>query len=183
MSAAKRVSSTAVNWARLAQHTPAQQADAMRSVRSRCETLVAKVNSLPAEKPAIDWAHFSKTVPAPGLVDKFRKEYEAFKVPYPRDTEGWHELIDEQQKRQSEILSKSQALLTEVHEAANSYLKTLDEKIPPRDEWTMEMLCLYFPGTLFDANNPDFNRTPNLPEYTEAPNKNRAPGTGLLSKL
>lgn len=181
MCAAKRVSTSAVNWARLAQHTPAEQIDVMRSVRSRCETLVTRVNSLPADKPAIDWARFGKTVPTPGLVDKFRKEYEALKVPYPSDTEGWHGLVDEQQKRQGEVLVKSQAILTGVRDAAKSYLKTLDEKIPPRDEWTMEVISLYFPQG--DPDKPDLSSMPNTPENREAPNKNYNPGTGLLSKL
>lgn len=182
MSAVKRVSVSTVNWAKLAQHTPANLTDVMRTARSRCDNLVARVNSLPAEKPAIDWAHFAKTVPAPGLVDKFRKEYEALQVPYPRDSEGWHQLIDEQEKYQSDIVAKSTVLITGLRDAAKAYLQTLDEKIPHRDEWTLEMVSLYFPGVLPDPNKPDIYNMPDCPEYREAPNLNRTPGA-ILSKF
>lgn len=41
--------------------------------------------SLPDQPHKIDWAYYKKHVPAAGMVDKFQKEYEALKVPYPPD--------------------------------------------------------------------------------------------------
>jgi len=39
----------------------------------------------PEAPPKLDWAYYKKTIPIAGLVDKFQKEYESFKVPYPTD--------------------------------------------------------------------------------------------------
>lgn len=38
------------------------------------------------EPPKINWDEYKTIVPIPGLVDKFKSEYERFKVPYPQDT-------------------------------------------------------------------------------------------------
>lgn len=43
------------------------------------------MNANPETPPKIDWAYYKKNIPVPGLVDKFQKEYESFKVPYPAD--------------------------------------------------------------------------------------------------
>lgn len=39
----------------------------------------------PAEAPKINWAAYKQTVPIPGMVENFQKQYEALKVPYPAD--------------------------------------------------------------------------------------------------
>lgn len=43
------------------------------------------MQSNPPEPPKIDWDHYKKVVPIPGLVDNFKTSYESFKVPYPED--------------------------------------------------------------------------------------------------
>lgn len=40
----------------------------------------------PAEPPKINWAVYKQTIPIPGMVDNFQKQYEALKIPYPADT-------------------------------------------------------------------------------------------------
>lgn len=40
----------------------------------------------PAEPPKINWALYKQSVPIPGMVDTFQKQYESLKVPYPADT-------------------------------------------------------------------------------------------------
>jgi len=44
-----------------------------------------RMNANPEAPPKIDWMYYKKNIPIPGLVDKFQKEYESFKVPYPAD--------------------------------------------------------------------------------------------------
>jgi len=39
----------------------------------------------PEKPPAIDWATYQSKVAVPGLVDSFKKQYEALQVPYPAD--------------------------------------------------------------------------------------------------
>jgi len=48
------------------------------------------------EPPKIDWAYYRKNISASGLVDKFQKEYESFKVPYP--TDNFTSQIESQEK-------------------------------------------------------------------------------------
>jgi F-type H+-transporting ATPase subunit d len=43
------------------------------------------MNAHPESPPKIDWAYYKKNISVSGLVDKFQKEYESFKVPYPVD--------------------------------------------------------------------------------------------------
>jgi len=43
------------------------------------------MNANPEAPPKIDWMYYKKNIPVSGLVDKFQKEYESFKVPYPAD--------------------------------------------------------------------------------------------------
>lgn len=43
------------------------------------------MNANPEAPPKIDWAYYKKSIPIAGLVDKFQKEYESVKVPYPVD--------------------------------------------------------------------------------------------------
>lgn len=40
----------------------------------------------PAKPPAIDWSLYKKTIPIPGMVDNFHKQYEGLKVPFPTDS-------------------------------------------------------------------------------------------------
>lgn len=44
-----------------------------------------RVLANPANPPAIDWAVYQQKVAVPGLVESFKKQYEALKVPYPVD--------------------------------------------------------------------------------------------------
>lgn len=50
------------------------------------DVIFHRVMASPPEPPKIDWETYQKTVPIPGLVEKFKKEYEAFKVPSIPDT-------------------------------------------------------------------------------------------------
>lgn len=51
----------------------------------------------PEAPPKIDWAYYKKNIPIAGLVDKFQKEYDAFKVPYP--TDKYTSLIETHEKQ------------------------------------------------------------------------------------
>lgn len=47
----------------------------------------SRVLANPPEPPKINWALYKQTVPIPGMVDNFQKQYDALKVPYPADTQ------------------------------------------------------------------------------------------------
>lgn len=42
----------------------------------------------PPEPPKLNWAAYKQTIPIPGMVDTFQKQYEALKIPYPTDTQS-----------------------------------------------------------------------------------------------
>ena len=44
-----------------------------------------RVMANPEKPPAIDWAFYQSRVAVPGLVESFKKQYEALQVPYPED--------------------------------------------------------------------------------------------------
>merc|ERR1711872_26336 len=83
--AAKRVSSTAINWAELAKKVPDGHRVAFQSLKMMQDGYLRSINSLPEKLPAIDWAAYKGRV-APAMVDDFQKKYEALQVPYPKDT-------------------------------------------------------------------------------------------------
>lgn len=51
----------------------------------------------PESSPKLNWDYYKKNVTTPGLVEKFRKEYEALTVPYPADK--YTSLIDSEEKQ------------------------------------------------------------------------------------
>lgn len=55
-----------------------------------------RISSLPEKLPEINWEHYQKVVPVPGLVDKFKKEYMSLQVPFPNDTKQLGKAIDAQ---------------------------------------------------------------------------------------
>jgi F-type H+-transporting ATPase subunit d len=44
-----------------------------------------RVMANPEKPPAIDWSYYQNRVAVPGLVESFKKQYEALQVPYPVD--------------------------------------------------------------------------------------------------
>jgi len=62
------------------------------------------MNTHPESPPKIDWAYYKKNISTSGLVDKFQKEYESFKVPYPAD--NYTSQIETQEKDMVIIVAK-----------------------------------------------------------------------------
>lgn len=44
-----------------------------------------RLQANPEASPKLDWAFYKSRITTPGLVDKFQKEYEGLKVPFPED--------------------------------------------------------------------------------------------------
>ena len=44
-----------------------------------------RVLAQPESMPALDWSYYASRVSAPGMVDQFKKQMEAVKIPYPED--------------------------------------------------------------------------------------------------
>merc|ERR1712108_108701 len=76
--AAKRVASTAINWAELSKKIPDAQRGAFAALKARSDASLRSINSLPEALPAIDWAVYQGRV-APALVDDFQKVRGSFR--------------------------------------------------------------------------------------------------------
>merc|ERR1711955_80921 len=64
---------------------PAAQKQAFAALQNKVQTHLRKVNSLPAEAPAIDFDTYRAKVTVPGMVDDFAAKYAALQIPYPSD--------------------------------------------------------------------------------------------------
>jgi len=83
--AAKRVTTTAVNWAEFATKIPAANKGAFAALKTKQDGYLRAVNQLPESLPAIDFASYKGRISA-AMVDDFEKKYTALDIPYPKDT-------------------------------------------------------------------------------------------------
>ncbi|XP_047534565.1 ATP synthase subunit d, mitochondrial [Vanessa atalanta] len=82
----KRIAQSSVNWAALAERVPAEQKASLAAFKVKSDGYLRRVLANPSELPKINWALYKQTIPIPGMVDTFQKQYEALKIPYPADT-------------------------------------------------------------------------------------------------
>lgn len=50
----------------------------------------------PETMPKLDWGFYKKNIAVAGVVDKFQKEFDALKIPYPEDK--YTSAVDAQEK-------------------------------------------------------------------------------------
>jgi len=150
----KRIASSAVNWAALAERVPENQRIFFNALKGRSDGYLRRVLSNPETAPKIDWSVYKSKVALPGLVDSFQKQYEAFKVPYPQDKVTPE--VDAQQKQ-------AEAEIKSFVEASNRRIATYQAAISkwddvlPFEEMTLEEYKDAFPEDSLDPiNNPTF---------------------------
>jgi len=83
--AAKRVTTTAVNWAEFATKIPAANKGAFAALKTKQDGYLRTVNQLPEALPAINFASYKGRISG-AMVDDFEKKYMALDIPYPKDT-------------------------------------------------------------------------------------------------
>jgi len=84
--AAKRVTTSAVNWGELANKVPAAQKPLLNAFKSKHNGYLGAVNVLPEALPKIDFDSYKGKINVPGMVEDFQKKYEGLAIPYPADT-------------------------------------------------------------------------------------------------
>ncbi|XP_072947457.1 ATP synthase subunit d, mitochondrial [Epargyreus clarus] len=84
--ASKRIAQSSINWSALAERVPADQKGSLAAFKIKSDGYLRRVLANPPEPPKINWTLYKQTVPIPGMVDSFQKQYEALKIPYPADT-------------------------------------------------------------------------------------------------
>ncbi|KAJ2943534.1 hypothetical protein O0L34_g16643 [Tuta absoluta] len=152
--ATKRISQSAVNWAALAERVPAEQRAHMQAFKTKSDAYLRRVLANPEQPPKIDWNLYKQTVPIPGMVDTFQKQYEALKIPYPADTQS--SKIDAQW---SEIKKAIDAFIVASNAKIANYEKEIQDTkaLLPYDQMTMEDFRDAYPQDSFDPlNKPTF---------------------------
>ncbi|XP_072929498.1 ATP synthase subunit d, mitochondrial-like [Epargyreus clarus] len=151
---AKRFTKPTINWVEMEKRVPPSQKANFFAFKAKADAYYRRVQASPAEAPKINWEEYSKIVPVPGLVEKFKTAYAAFKVPYPADTLSAK--IDEQWKAlQPEIQKFCETMQKEIDAVTVDLNKV--KALPKFDDMTMEMFAELYPNEALDfTKKPSF---------------------------
>ncbi|CAG4946435.1 unnamed protein product [Parnassius apollo] len=151
---AKRIAQSSINWAALAERVPAEQKGHLAAFKVKSDGYLRRVLANPPEPPKINWNLYKQTVPIPGMVDTFQKQYEALKIPYPADT-----MTAQVEAQWQQIKKAIDAFVQESNTNIASYQKQIDEikALLPYDQMTMEDYRDAYPDQALDPiNRPTF---------------------------
>ncbi|XP_016371596.1 ATP synthase subunit d, mitochondrial-like [Sinocyclocheilus rhinocerous] len=85
--AGRRAAVKAIDWVAFAERVPPNQRAMFNSLKTRSDSIAAKLRSLPEKPATIDWSHYRSVVAKAGMVDEFEKKFAALTVPEPVDTQ------------------------------------------------------------------------------------------------
>lgn len=103
--AAKRVSTTAMEWGTIAARVHPEQRGAIGALKAKVDKHMRVVNSLPASLPKIDFDMYKARVAVPGMVDNFQNSYGALNIPYPTDKGTIAEIDAEAKENESTYIA------------------------------------------------------------------------------
>ncbi|KFV83377.1 hypothetical protein N308_10290 [Struthio camelus australis] len=145
--AGRRAAIKAIDWAAFSERIPSNQRATFNALKTRSDTLSARLASLPEKPPTIDWAYYKATIAKAGMVDEFQKKFNALKVPEPADTQTAKINAQEQEaaKSAAEYVQASKARIAQYEQE----LQKLRSMIP-FEQMTFEDLNEAFPETKLD---------------------------------
>ncbi|KAB0796155.1 hypothetical protein PPYR_10216 [Photinus pyralis] len=152
--AAARIGKSSINWASLAERVPESQKHLYQQFKSKSDSYLRKVTSLPENAPAIDWTTYKTRIPIKGMVDDFQRQYEALKIPYPPNPK-----VAELDALEKETAADIEKFKQESSARISEYKKQLAyiASLIPIDQMTMEDYRDAYPETAFDPiNRPTF---------------------------
>lgn len=153
--AAKRVSKSAVDWARFAAVCPKHQIDMLRAVKAKHDTFINKVHSLPENLPKIDFAAYKSRLPDPAMAERFEKAYAALSIPYPVDKANVMKQVEDEHLDNEKRAKKYIAEVEDAAKESKVFLSKIDS-LPQLEDMTIEMFNYYFPETAFNPDRPMF---------------------------
>ncbi|ELV11474.1 ATP synthase subunit d, mitochondrial, partial [Tupaia chinensis] len=143
----KKKKKKTIDWVAFGEIKPRNQKAIANSLKTWKKTLTSRLAALPQTPPAIDWAYYKANVVKAGLVDDFKKKFNALKVPVLEDKYTVQVDTEEKEDMKScaEFVSLSKARIEE-------YQKQLEKmkNIIPFDQMTIEDLNKVFPETTLD---------------------------------
>ncbi|XP_026760845.2 ATP synthase subunit d, mitochondrial-like [Galleria mellonella] len=168
---AKRFTKPSINWVEFEKRVPPGQKGKFLAFKTKSDSYLRRVEANPPEPPKINWEEYQKLVPVKGLVDKFKSQYESFKVAVPADT--FSQAIDDQWKSLEPQIKAFCAEQQKQIDEANKELIRI-KALPKFEEMTLEMYAEIYPDQALDpVNRPTF--WPHDPEdqvgYKPSPKK------------
>ncbi|XP_018306153.1 ATP synthase subunit d, mitochondrial [Mycetomoellerius zeteki] len=157
-----------INWSALAEKIPETEKTAFAAFKSKSDQYLRRMNANPEAPPKIDWAYYKKSIPIAGLVDKFQKEYESVKVPYPVD-----KYTSEIEAEEKKVHIKIEEFITESNQRITTANKEIDriKSLLPFSEMTMEDFRNAYPE--YAINNDKPTVWPHTPEVQPENEKGR----------
>jgi len=141
---AKRVSKSAVEWAKMFDCLRARQKPHARQLKNMTDELVMRVNEKPEVLPPINFAEYRKTTNNPEVIDLYEKYYSAFEIPYPKDQDNVKKIIENIYKDEMETKEELCKFWEEFIEETKTVLDAM-VTVPPPEEMTQQMMNHYFP--------------------------------------
>ncbi|BFZ03383.1 hypothetical protein BsWGS_06422 [Bradybaena similaris] len=151
--AAKRISASAVDWARFAEVIPKAQIETLRNIKTKHDTFLNKVHQLPENLPKIDFATYKARLPDPTMADRFQKAYEALSVPYPVDKDHMMQKVEQEKENQDKEIRQFVTTIQKDIDANKLFLSKIDT-LPKYGDLTREAFNYYFPETAFNPQRP-----------------------------
>ncbi|XP_063315106.1 ATP synthase subunit d, mitochondrial [Pelobates fuscus] len=145
--AGRRFAVKAVDWMAFAERVPPNQKAMFNALKTRSDTIAAKLTSLPEKPPTIDWAHYRAAIAKAGMVDEFEKKFGAISIPEPKDTQTAKINAQEQDSAKSAAIyiQESQARVSQYEKELEKFRNMI-----PFDQMTIEDVNEAFPETKLD---------------------------------
>ncbi|XP_012256966.2 ATP synthase subunit d, mitochondrial [Athalia rosae] len=132
---ARRIAGPTINWAAIAERVHELERPSYLAFKARSDQYLRRMQANPESFPKLDWAYYKKNVAVAGMVDKFQKEFDALKIPYPEDK--YTSAVDNQEK---EALAEVKQFIAESNKRIESYQEELAKikNLLPYEQMTME---------------------------------------------
>ncbi|KAK2586794.1 hypothetical protein KPH14_011819 [Odynerus spinipes] len=154
----------AVNWSAIAERVPPHQKNLYAAFKAKSDQYLRRMMANPETTPQINWEYYRKNITIPGLVDKFKKEYESLKIPYPEDK--YTSLVDAEEKNVVADIEKFRVECDSDIQKLTATIASL-KAIMPYDQMTLEEFLEYHPEYIAGtAEKPSI--WPHTPEMIEA---------------
>merc|ERR1712025_643609 len=144
--AARRVTSTAIDWVKFADKIPAAQQPAFQAFKNKHGEYLKAVNALPEAPRKIDFAGYANKIAVAGLVEEFQKKYESLEIPYPKESlSATFDQLGAQKEVEYEKFVKASKANIEAHKVDMAKW----EAMLPVEQMTCEEACYYIPDHPF----------------------------------
>jgi len=154
-SAAKRVARSAIDWAKFAQKVPKEELLNFQAFKSRSETYVTRVQSLPEALPSLDFGAYKSRYPSlAAIIDNFEKQYKSYQIPYPKPKDEINQIAQQEQAEKAD----TEKWIVDSNKRFELFKKDLAkwEIVPPFDHMCEQEWEYYFPGTYPSGNKEGF---------------------------